>query len=113
LEFRNVNFCGGGKTGEPREKSSEQGRDRTTNSTNLWHWWEASAITTVPPLFPLVQVRVKCLAQEEHNMMSPARALFKTALTESSALSIKPAPSAPHSIEGGGGVDIMSVTIYY
>lgn len=68
------------------------------------YWWEASAITTVPPLFPLVQVRVKCLAQEEHNMMSPARALFKTALTDSSSLSIKPAPSAPHSIEGGGGL---------
>ena len=78
------------------------------------YWWEASAITTVPLLFPLVRVRVKCLAQEERNMMSPARELFKTALTESSALSIKPAPPppAPHSIEGGGGY-IMSVTIYY
>jgi len=25
LEFRNVDFCGGRKTGEPGEKSSEQG----------------------------------------------------------------------------------------
>jgi len=35
LEFRNVDFCGGRKTGEPGEKSSEQGRKQTTNSTHL------------------------------------------------------------------------------
>ena len=35
LEFRNVDFCGGRKTGEPREKPSEQGREPTTNSTHL------------------------------------------------------------------------------
>ena len=33
LEFRNVDFCGGRKTGEPGEKPSEQGREPTTNST--------------------------------------------------------------------------------
>ena len=38
LEFRNVDFCGGRKTGEPGEKPSEQGRKQTTNSTHLWHW---------------------------------------------------------------------------
>jgi hypothetical protein len=26
LEFRNVDFCGGRKTREPREKASKQGR---------------------------------------------------------------------------------------
>jgi hypothetical protein len=35
LEFRNVDFCGGRKTGEPREKPSKQGRESTTNSTHL------------------------------------------------------------------------------
>jgi hypothetical protein len=35
LEFRNVDFCGGRKTGEPGEKPSEQGREPTTNSTHL------------------------------------------------------------------------------
>jgi hypothetical protein len=32
LEFRNVDFCGGRKTGEPGEKPSKQGRESTTNS---------------------------------------------------------------------------------
>ena len=36
LEFRNVDFCGGRKTGEPGEKPSEQGQEPTTNSTHLW-----------------------------------------------------------------------------
>jgi len=35
LEFRNANFCGGRKTGEPGEKPSEEGREPTTNSTHL------------------------------------------------------------------------------
>jgi hypothetical protein len=35
LEFRNVDFCGGRKTGEPGEKPSKQGRESTTNSTNM------------------------------------------------------------------------------
>ena len=37
LEFRNGDFSGGRKTGEPWEKPSEQGREPTTNSTHLWH----------------------------------------------------------------------------
>ncbi len=54
LEFGNVGFSGGRKTGEPGEKPSEQGRKPTTNSTHMWHragiesrshWWEASALT--------------------------------------------------------------------
>ena len=35
LEFGNVVFCGGRKTGEPGEKPSEQGREPTTNSTHI------------------------------------------------------------------------------
>ena len=35
LEFGNVGFCGGRKTGVPGEKSSEQGREPTTNSTHI------------------------------------------------------------------------------
>ena len=30
-----VGFCGGRKTGEPREKPSEQEREPTTNSTHM------------------------------------------------------------------------------
>ena len=51
LEFGNVGFCGGRKTGEPGEKPSvgtEQGREPTKNS----HWWEASAFTTALFLLP-------------------------------------------------------------
>ena len=35
LEFGNVGFCGGRKTGLPGEKPSEQGREPTTNSTHI------------------------------------------------------------------------------
>jgi len=34
MEFGNVGFCGGRKTGEPGEKP-EQGRKPTTNSTYI------------------------------------------------------------------------------
>ena len=37
-EFRNVDFWGGRKTGEPGEKPSEQGWEPTTNSTHIWCW---------------------------------------------------------------------------
>ncbi len=49
LEFRSVGFCKGRKTGEPEEKSSEQGGKPTTNSTHMMlgqeialgpHWWK-------------------------------------------------------------------------
>ena len=61
LEFQNVGFCGEGKTRVPREKSLG-GRERTGNKLNPHtalmpgfepqpHWWEASALTSVPPLF--------------------------------------------------------------
>ena len=35
LEFRNVSFGGGRKTGGPGEKPEEQGRELTTNSTHI------------------------------------------------------------------------------
>jgi len=35
LEFKSVGFCEGSKTGEPREKPSEQSREPTTNSTHI------------------------------------------------------------------------------
>ena len=35
LEFGNVGFYGGRKTGEPGEKPSKQGREPTTNSTHI------------------------------------------------------------------------------
>ena len=37
LEFGNVGFCGGRKTGVPGEKPSVQGREPTTNSTHICH----------------------------------------------------------------------------
>ena len=36
LEIGNVGFCGGRKTGVPREKSLKQEREPTTNSTHIW-----------------------------------------------------------------------------
>jgi hypothetical protein len=35
LEFRNVDFCRGRKTGEPGGKPLKQGRESTTNSTHM------------------------------------------------------------------------------
>ena len=35
LEFGNVGFCGGRKTGVSGEKPSEKGREPTTNSTHI------------------------------------------------------------------------------
>jgi hypothetical protein len=35
LEFRNVDFYGGRKTGEPGEKPLWQGRESTTNTTHM------------------------------------------------------------------------------
>jgi len=35
LEFRDVDFGGGRKTGEPGENPSELGREPTTNSTHI------------------------------------------------------------------------------
>jgi len=48
IEFGNVGFCGGRKTGEPREKPSGQGREPTTNSAHVWHRdWESNPATLV------------------------------------------------------------------
>jgi len=61
LEFRNVDFCGGRKTGEPRKNL--RARTRTNNKLNPLmtpgpgfepgpHWWEVSALPTALPLLP-------------------------------------------------------------
>ena len=50
-------FVEGGKGENPEKNLSEQGRELTTNSAHMTstpgiesgpHWWEASALTTVP-----------------------------------------------------------------
>ena len=62
LEFRNVGFCGEGKTGVPGEKPLGAEK-RTNNKLNPHmtsspgiepgpHWWKASALTTAPSLLP-------------------------------------------------------------
>ena len=60
LEFESVGFWGEGKTGVPGEKPLGA-KERTNNKLNPHmastpgfepgpHWWEASALTTAPPL---------------------------------------------------------------
>ena len=62
VEFRNVGFCGEGKTGVPGEKPLGAEK-RTNNKLNPHmtsspgiepgpHWWKASALTTAPSLLP-------------------------------------------------------------
>ena len=62
LEFGNVGFWGEEKTGVPEEKLLGA-RKRTNDKLNPRmastpgfefgpHWWDVSAITTTPPLFP-------------------------------------------------------------
>ena len=69
LEFRNVGFCGEGKTGVPGEKPLGAEK-RTNNKLNPHmtsspgiepgpHWWKASALTTAPPLLPKTTVFYK------------------------------------------------------
>ena len=63
LEFGSVGFCMEGKTGVPGEKPFGA-RERTNNNLNSHlvlmlgfepgpDGWEASALTTAPPLLPL------------------------------------------------------------
>ena len=67
LEFRNVGFCGEGKTGVPGEKPLGAEK-RTNNKLNPHmtsspgiepgpHWWKASALTTAPSLLPQVHIK--------------------------------------------------------
>ena len=63
LEFGNVGFWGEGKTGVPEEKplgartrTKKKLHPHITPSPGIEpgpHWWEASALTTVPFLLPL------------------------------------------------------------
>ena len=63
LEFRNVGFCGGGKTGVLPGEKPLGAEKRTNNKLNPHmtsspgiepgpHWWKASALTTAPSLLP-------------------------------------------------------------
>ena len=54
-----------GKTEYPEKTFSEQGGEPTTNSTHMTpmtgfepgpHWWEASSLTTAPPLLPITKL---------------------------------------------------------
>ena len=73
LEFRNVGFCGEGKTGVPGEKPLGAEK-RTNNKLNPHmtsspgiepgpHWWKASALTTAPSPLPtkLWELVVACV----------------------------------------------------
>ena len=64
LEFRNVSFEEGGKTGAVPGEKTLGARIRTNNKLNPHktpspgiepgpHWWEASALTTAPFLLPM------------------------------------------------------------
>lgn len=66
LQFRNVGLFGDRETRQPGKINLEQGRESTTNSNNIImaskpgdergpHWWEKSAITTVPSLLSEMQ----------------------------------------------------------
>jgi len=66
LEFGSVGFWGEGKTGVPGEKPLGA-RERTNDKLNPHmastpgvepgpHWWEASALTTAPPLLPSASI---------------------------------------------------------
>ena len=65
----NVGFRGEGKTGVPGEKPLGA-TDRTSNKLNPHmastpgfepgpHWWEASALTTAPPILPINSCGIK------------------------------------------------------
>ena len=60
LEFGNVGFEEREKPEYPEKNLSEQRREPTTNSTHIPgpHWWEASALTTAPPLLPKEKKRL-------------------------------------------------------
>jgi len=60
LEFGNVGFCGGKKTGVHKEKHSERGQNLGgTQPKKLWHntrfelgpnWWKVGTLITAPSL---------------------------------------------------------------
>jgi hypothetical protein len=71
LEFRNVDFYGGRKTGEPGEKPLKQGRESTTNSAHMKYQSRGSnpqptgttevrgeRIKTTPPMLPMTSLNM-------------------------------------------------------
>ena len=84
LEFRNVGFCGEGKTGVPGEKPLGAEK-RTNNKLNPHmtsspgiepgpHWWKASALTTVPSLLP--QIIAKNMGRAARRQLEGRHLLF-------------------------------------
>ena len=60
LEYRNIGFWGGRKTGEPGEKLSEQGREPTTNSTHIWRRVRESNTGHIGGRWALSPLRYPC-----------------------------------------------------
>ena len=74
-----------GKPEYPEKNLSEQGREPTTNSAHIWstpgfepepHWWQASALTTAPPLLPAPLLLTSiwrhlyfCIVQKKRNFV--------------------------------------------
>ena len=85
LEFGDVGFCMGRKTGEPDEKPLEQGENQqqtqpiygTGPESNLGRiWWEGSALTTAPSLLPRTKLCVFLVnLQETEKELDLARSM--------------------------------------
>ena len=61
MKWKVFGFCGGRKTGVPGEQQTQPTYDvesfiQSGNRTGP-HWWEASALTTAPPLLPRMATR--------------------------------------------------------
>ena len=96
LEFRNVGFCGEGKTGVPGEKPLGAEK-RTNNKLNPHmtsspgiepgpHWWKASALTTVPSLLP--QIIAKNMGRAARRQLEGRHLLFGEYLWSRTTLNV-------------------------
>jgi len=76
LEFGNVGSSGEGKTGVPGEKAYGAEK-RTNNELNphmtpcpgikpMTHWWQASALTTVPSILAIIEDTSCSVPRLEH-----------------------------------------------
>ena len=88
LEFGNVGFCGGRKTGALREKPLEQGRERTTNSTHIWRQFqELTWATLVAVHHPCSHKMPKLIAiQRKQILRDPCADSLNFTYEESSSL---------------------------
>ena len=74
LELGNVGFCGGRETRVPGEKPSEQGREPTTNSADIWRRvWESNPGHNGHPCSPYIPVakEMRLISQEKRETKSP------------------------------------------